>query len=326
MTVSRVLNKRPEVASETRAKVERLIADSGFVPSRSAQGRRQGRHGLIDLVVPALDSAYSLEIARGVEEAVEPTGYRLVISCAYSWKRDAARQERMWLAKLSEGKTDGAVLVLNPDQSRRLEALRRRRIPFVVVDPVDDLGPDVVSVGATNWAGARSATEYLLSLGHKRIAFIGGSDAQMCSAERLSGYRSAMEAAGVSVPPEYVRPGNFMQEAGYKQTLALMDLEEPPTAIFAANDGQAFGAYAALGELGKRVPEDVSVVGFDDTFPASLVTPALTTVHQPLAEMGRAAVRRLVRMIEGRPFDGWRVQLATTLVIRRSCAPPKRHR
>ncbi|MHB1498693.1 MAG: substrate-binding domain-containing protein [Acidimicrobiales bacterium] len=214
------------------------------------------------------------------------------------------------------------ILVLYADQSRRLGALRRRHIPFVVVDPVGDLGPDVPSVGATNWAGARAATEYLVSLGHRRVAFIGGPPQQLCGAERLSGYRSALEEAGIAESPELVRPGNFMDDMGYKQTLALMELSEPPTAIFAGSDNQALGAYAALRQLGKRVPEDVSVVGFDDTLPAPLVTPALTTIRQPLAEMGRHAARDLLRLIEGRPLSSLRVQLATTLVIRSSCAPP----
>ena len=322
MTVSRVLNKRPDVAPETREKVERMIAKSGFVLTRTSSARREGRHGLIDLVVPALDTGYSLEIARGVEAALEPTGYRLVLSCTYSSSRDLAKQERMWLAKLSQGKTDGAILVLYADQSRRLGALRHRQIPFVVVDPVGDLGPDVPSVGATNWAGARAATEYLVSLGHRRVAFIGGPPQQLCGAERLSGYRSALEAAGIPESPELVRPGDFMDDMGYKQTLALMELPEPPTAIFAGSDNQALGAYAALRQLAKRVPEDVSVVGFDDTLPAPLVTPALTTIRQPLADMGRQAVRELLRLIEGRPLSSLRVQLATTLVIRSSCAPP----
>lgn len=324
MTVSRVLNKRPDVAPDTRERVERIIAQSGFVPTRSARTDRGRRHGLIDLVVPALDTPYSLEIARGVEAALERTGYRMVLSCTYSSSLEPAKQERMWLTKLSASKTDGAILVLYADQSRRLGALRRRDIPFVVVDPGDDLGPDVPSVGATNWAGARAATEYLLSLGHRRVAFIGGMLPLLCSEERLSGYRSALEAAGVTVAPELVRPGNFLPDMGYKQTLELMELPEPPTAIFAGSDGQAIGVYAALRELGKRVPEDVSVVGFDDISLAQLVTPALTTVHQPLADMGRAAARQLLRMLDGRALDSLRIQLATTLVIRGSTAPTGR--
>jgi LacI family transcriptional regulator len=318
MTVSRVLNKRPDVSPGTRHKIEQLVAESGFVRSRAATAMRKGRHGLIDLVVLSLDSAYILEIIRGVEEALEPTGYRLVISAT----NGEDRRERQWMAKISDGWTDGAILVLAQGQSARLQSLRRRRVPFVVVDHQGELGPHVPSVGATNWAGARSATEHLLSLGHRRIAFIGGSPTLGCAQERASGYRAALEAAGFEVDPALVRPGTFLHEAGYEQTLALLDLRDPPTAIFSGNDTMAFGCYTALRERGVNVPRDMSVVGFDDVLVAPLVVPPLTTVRQPLADMGRFAVSRLIRQIEGVPLDAMRVELATSLVVRDSCSGP----
>jgi LacI family transcriptional regulator len=279
---------------------------------------RKGRHGLIDLVVLSLDSAYILEIIRGVEEALEPTGFRLVISAT----NGEDQRERQWLAKISDGWTDGAILVLAQGQSARLQALRRRGTPFVVVDHQGELGPHIPSVGATNWAGARSATEYLLSLGHRRIAFIGGSPTLGCAQERASGFRAALEAAGLVPEPDLVRPGTFMHESGYEQTLALLDLPRPPTAIFAGNDTMAFGCYSALRERGVSVPDAISVVGFDDVLVAPLVIPPLTTVRQPLADMGRFAVSMLRRLIDGRPLDAVRVELATSLVVRDSCAAP----
>jgi LacI family transcriptional regulator len=318
MTVSRVLNKRPDVAPGTRQKIEQLVAESGFVRSRAATAMRKGRHGLIDLVVLSLDSAYILEIIRGVEEALEPTGFRLVISAT----NGEDQRERQWLAKISDGWTDGAILVLAQGQSARLQALRRRRTPFVVVDHQGELGPHIPSVGATNWAGARSATEYLLSLGHRRIAFIGGSPTLGCAQERASGFRAALEAAGLMPEPDLVRPGTFMHESGYEQTLALLDLPRPPTAIFAGNDTMAFGCYSALRERGVTVPDAISVVGFDDVLVAPLVIPPLTTVRQPLADMGRFAASMLQRLIDGRPLDAVRVELATSLVVRDSCAAP----
>ena len=318
MTVSRVLNKRPDVAPSTRRKIEQLVAESGFVRSRAATAMRKGRHGLIDLVVLSLDSAYILEIIRGVEEALEPTGFRLVISAT----NGEDQRERQWLAKISDGWTDGAILVLAQGQSARLQALRRRGTPFVVVDHQGELGPHIPSVGATNWAGARSATEYLLSLGHRRIAFIGGSPTLGCAQERASGFRAALEAAGLVPEPGLVRPGPFMHESGYEQTLALLDLPRPPTAIFAGNDTMAFGCYSALRERGVSVPDAISVVGFDDVLVAPLVIPPLTTVRQPLADMGRFAVSMLRRLIDGRPLDAVRVELATSLVVRDSCAAP----
>ena len=162
---------------------------------------RQTGHGLIDLVVLSLDSAYILEIIRGVEEALEPTGLRLVISAT----NGEDQRERQWLAKISDGWTDGAILLLAQGQSARVQSLRRRRTPFVVVDHQGELGPHVPSVGATNWAGARSATEYLLSLGHRRIGFIGGSPPLGCAQERASGYQAALKAEGIEPDPDLVR-------------------------------------------------------------------------------------------------------------------------
>jgi LacI family transcriptional regulator len=318
MTVSRVLNKRPDVAPATRQKIEQIVAESGFVRSRAARAMRKGRHGLIDLVVLSLDSPYILEIIRGVEEALEPTGLRLVVSATHG----EDQRERQWLAKIADGWTDGAILVLAQGQSDRVRSLRRRRTPFVVVDHEGELGPDIPSVGATNWAGARSATEYLLSLGHRRIAFIGGSPTLGCAQERASGYREAMQAEGIEPDPDLIRPGTFRHESGYEQTMALLDMPSPPTAIFAGNDTTAFGCYSALRARGARVPDAISVVGFDDVLVAPLVIPPLTTVRQPLADMGRFAVAMLLRQIEGLPLDALRVELATSLVVRESCAPP----
>ncbi|MGD0440752.1 MAG: LacI family DNA-binding transcriptional regulator [Acidimicrobiales bacterium] len=318
MTVSRVLNKRPDVAPATRERIEQIVAESGFVRSRAARAMRKGRHGLIDLVVLSLDSPYILEIIRGVEEALEPTGLRLVVSATHG----EDQRERQWLAKIADGWTDGAILVLAQGQSERVQSLRRRRTPFVVVDHEGELGPHVPSVGATNWAGARSATEYLLSLGHRRIAFIGGSPTLGCAQERASGYREAMQSAGVEPDPQLIRPGTFRHESGYEQTMALLDMASPPTAIFAGNDTMAFGCYSALRARGVRVPDAMSVVGFDDVLVAPLVIPPLTTVRQPLVDMGRFAVSMLLRQIEGMPLDALRVELATSLVVRESCARP----
>lgn len=315
MTVSRVLNKSPDVADATREAVELVIAQSGFVRSRAARALRGRRHGLIDLVLTSFESDYVLQITRGFEGALEPTGYRLVLSS----RSNEDKTERQWLAKIADGWTDGAALVLGAGLPARLEALRKLDIPLVVIDHQGGLDVDVASIGATNWAGARAATEYLIGLGHRRIAVIGGPSSLRCATERVSGYRSAMESAHIPVDEDLIRPGTFFQEAGYEQTLALLENKQPPTAIFAGNDTQAFGCYAALREKGLTVPADMSVVGFDDSYGATLVSPALTTVRQPLVEMGRIAARTLVRLIEAKPLDSARVELPCTLVIRESC-------
>src|SRR5438105_7170400 len=250
-TVSRVLNGRPDVAPATRARIEQLIKESGYIRSSAAKGHRKGSSGIIDLVVPGLDNPYVTEIVRGVEEALERTGLRL----ALSFTQDQALGERQWLDKIAHRAPNGAILVLAHGQSSRLDELRRRGIPFVVVDHRGELGPDVPSVGATNWAGGRIAVEYLLSLGHKRIAIIAGPPSFRCSLDRIAGYCSALEAAGIRIDPNLIRPGDFLLQSGYTQTMALLALPHPPTAIFAGRDMQAMGASKALSLRTIRVPD-----------------------------------------------------------------------
>src|SRR5436305_5332198 len=282
-TVSRVLNGRPDVAPATRARIEQIIKESGYIRSSTAKVLRKGSSGIIDLLVPGLDNPYVTEIIRGVEEALERTGLRLVLS----FTLDQALGERQWLDKIAHRAPNGAILVLAHGQSSRLDELRQRGIPFVVVDHRGDLGPDVPSVGSTNWAGGRIAVEYLLSLGHKRIAIIAGPPSFRCSLDRIAGYCSALEAAGISIDPELIRPGDFRLHSGYAQTGALLALPDPPTAIFAGNDMQAMGVYKALYLRNILVPERMSVVGFDDIPLITIVSPSLTSVHQPLFDMGR---------------------------------------
>lgn len=315
-TVSRVLNNRPDVAPETRERVEQVIKESGFIRSRVRNVLKESS-GIIDMLVPDLTNLYSIEIVRGVEEVMERTELRLALSLTH----DTLPFEQRWLAKVIDGATDGAILVLAHGQSNRLDMLLRNKIPFVVVDHRGELGPDVPSVGATNWLGGRLATEHLLSLGHRRIAIIGGDATLPCSRDRIAGYRAALEDAGAPVDPVLIRPGMFAHQTGYEQTIALLDLPEPPTAIFAGSDAQAMGVYAALRVRGLKVPDSMSVVGFDDVPIASIVTPALTTVRQPLVEMGRVATTMLLRLIAEEPLDSKRVELTTTLIERESCAP-----
>lgn len=317
-TVSRVLHRRPDVAPETRLRVEQVIEESGFVLNRVRSPIRNVGSGIVDMIVPDLTNLYSVEIVRGVEEVVGPTNSRLALSLT----GESSQFEQKWLAKVLGGTTDGAIMVLAHGQSQHLDALRRHNIPFVVVDHRGELGVDTPSVGATNWFGGRTAVEYLVSLGHRRIAVIAGPDTLRCSRDRLSGYRAALEEAGIPVDPMLIRPGAFTPASGYEQTCALLDLAEPPTAIFAGCDDQARGVYRALHARGLSIPTDMSVVGFDDVLIAELVAPALTTVRQPLAEMGRTAMRMLQRLISEEPLDSIRVELTTHLIVRDSCAPP----
>ena len=187
--------------------------------------------------------------------------------------------------------------------------------------PVNLPDPELPSVGTTNWAGGLAATDHLASLGHQRIAAIAGPPDYLCSRARVDGYRSALDRAGVPFRPDYVRHGDFQHEGGFLRGRELLDLPEPPTAIFAGNDQQALGLYEAARQHGLRVPQDLSIVGFDDLPVARWVSPPLTTVRQPLAEMGRTAAAMLGDLIDGKPLRSRRVELSTELILRESTAP-----
>ena len=315
-TVSRVLHNRPDVASETRKRVEQAIEESGFIRSRVKQGLRKKSSGIVDMLVPGLDNLYSIEIVRGVEEVLSRTNLRLALSVTH----DTQQLEQRWLTKILDSEaTDGVILVLSYGQQHYFETLNEHKIPFVVVDQRGELSPGIPSVGATNWFGGRTATEHLLSLGHQRIAVITGPPSLRCSQDRLAGYRAALDDAGIPIDPALIRSGAFVQETGYDQACALLELPEPPTAIFTGNDVQAMGAYSALRARGLRIPEDMSIIGFDDVAIASILMPALTTVRQPLVEMGRVGTTMLLHLIAGEPLDSTRVELTTTLTVRDSC-------
>jgi DNA-binding LacI/PurR family transcriptional regulator len=204
------------------------------------------------------------------------------------------------------------------------EQMRTRGIPFVVIDPTGEPLHDTPSVGATNWSGGLTATRHLLGLGHRRIGVIGGPEWILCSRARLDGYRAAMDEAGVTVDPALISHGEFHVAEGIERGRALLALPDPPTAIFAGNDLQALGVYQAARERRLHIPEDLSVVGFDDLPVAQWVGPPLTTVRQPLVEMAVTAAELVLAMSRGAQPAQPRVELATELVIRESTAPPGR--
>jgi LacI family transcriptional regulator len=216
----------------------------------------------------------------------------------------------------------GVIAVFSDLSATQLAKLRARDIPVVVVDPVGEPGTETPSIGATNWNGGLTATRHLLELGHRRIAVIGGPERVLCSRARVDGYRAALETAGLTVDPELVRYGDFHVEAGFKQASVLLSRPDRPTAIFAGSDLQALGVYEAARAAGLRVPEDLSVVGFDDLPLAEWVGPPLTTVRQPLQDMAAAGTRLAITLARGEKPEHRRIELATTLVVRQSTAPP----
>jgi LacI family transcriptional regulator len=312
-TVSRVVNRRGDVAPHTRERIEELLRRHGY-RARSAPGH-QAR--LIDLVFNDLDSPWAVEIIRGVEDVTHASGVGTVVSAIH--RRTASA--RQWLDNLQARASDGVILVTSQLTSAMQLQLKRLNVPLVVVDPVGRPAPDVPTIGATNWAGGLSAAEHLTSLGHRRIGFIGGPPEMQCSRARFDGYRAALETAGIPFDDTLVCPGDFYHSAGYAGALALLDLPDPPTAIFAASDQMALGAYEAARTRHVRIPDDLSVVGFDDLPTARWASPPLTTVRQPLAEMGTIAARTVLGLASGEAVMG-ALELATELVVRASTSPP----
>ncbi|MFF7383490.1 substrate-binding domain-containing protein [Streptomyces griseoluteus] len=314
-TVSKVLNGRADVAAATRTRVEELLRTHGYRRRRAEVTRSP----LIDLVFHELESAWAMEVIRGVENVARDAGLSVVLS------ESAGRLTpgRTWADQVAGRRPHGVILVLSGLDAAQQALLTSRSVPFVVMDPAGDPGADVPSVGATNWQGGLAATRHLIDLGHTRIGAIGGPSRMMCARARLDGYRAALDTAGLPADPALILEGDFHHESGHRLGLDLLGRPDRPTAVFAGNDLQALGLYEAARELGLRVPEDVSVVGFDDLPVARWVGPPLTTVRQPLTEMAEAAARLVLELGRGeRERSATRLELATSLVVRSSTAAP----
>lgn len=317
-TVSRVINNDIHVRPETRERVQGVMQKLGYTANRQARSLAGGRSNIIGVLVPDLGTGYIGEIIRGIDAELSLTDLDLIL---YTTHRTASK-EANYVANLAKGMVDGLILVLPRSPADYTGTLTNRGVPFVLIDH-QGIGRDCPAVGATNWQGAYHATEYLIKLGHTRIGFITGSMDLGCADERLEGYRSALRTYHLPNEPELVYEGTFFQPDGYAGATALLNLASPPTAIFASNDVMAMGAMDAVRNRGFRVPDDISVVGFDDIPQASVVRPGLTTVSQPLEKMGRVATQMLLDLFRNKEKTDNRIELPTELVIRESCQPPR---
>lgn len=309
-TVSKVLNEHGDIGTETRKRVESAVEETGY--QRRSFTRRSA--GLIDLVFGDL-SPWSVHIIRGAEEAALQAGLRVAVSVA----KDPG-DIRRWINSVERGNTDGVILTLSDLSDAAWSRLRRLKKQIVVIDPVGQPEAGIPSIGSSNWAGGMQAAEHLLGLGHRRIATITGRIDTLCAQARLDGYRAALARAGITPDPALIAEGDFRFESALASARGLLSLNERPTAIIAASDVQAMGVYEAARQHGLRIPEDLSVIGFDDIPSAGWMAPPLTTVRQPLAEMAALAVRFLVA---GNSADyNNRAELSTNLVVRGSTAAP----
>ena len=319
-TVSRVLNGRDDVAPETRELVGRIIQERGYSANRGARALSAGRTGLVGVLVPLVYPVYFSAILSGATEALQEHDLRAVLSpTGHQHDREVTLLDR-----LMHGLTDGALIVLPEESSEELERLVDAGYRLVVIDPLMPLDDRIASVSAAHTSGADQAMKHLLGLGHRRIAIISGPRGWVATEDRRLGYHAALASAGILPDPALEVESNFEIDGGEQAAFQLLDMAEPPTAIFAFNDNHAIGALKAARIRGLRVPEDLSIVGFDDVEHATIVTPMLTTVRQPLAEMGRTAVSLLMRLMDRHSLETLHVELATRLVVRESSGPVPR--
>ncbi|RZS91361.1 LacI family transcriptional regulator [Motilibacter rhizosphaerae] len=315
-TVSKVLNGRSDVSDATRRRVLAAVAEVGYahVPRRrrAAAPPPDPATTLVDLVVNGVEGSWANRVLGGVEDAAREADHDVVVTLA----RPEDPPGRGWVDRLVGRRSRGAVLALFGAGAGEREALAASGIPVVLLDPDVEPPEGVPSVGATNWSGGRSAATHLLGLGHRRLAVISGGE-HLNSRARVDGFRSAVDAAA-----PVVVSACWSQERAEDVAHELLASADRPTGVFACSDVMARGVYQAAARLGLRIPDDLSVVGFDDLPEASWLVPGLTTVRQPVHEMAATALRLLLRLQGGSGGESTRIELATSLVVRGSTAAP----
>lgn len=319
-TVSKALNGRDDVSAGTRERVLATVAELGYRRSTQPDVAPSRRALAVVFDLPA--SPYILNVLQGVIAAAQEERTDLLVRLAPERRARTARATaRRWVAEQRAAGVVGVVGLTLSEPLALLDAAADAGLPFVMVDPVDTGHDLMVSVGSSNWAGAREATAHLVDLGHRRIGWIGGPDRSVAARDRFHGYRAALDAAGIELDRDLVRSGRFAVAVGAEHARDLLDRPDPPTAIIAADDELAVGALATAHALGVPVPERLSIVGFDDTPQAAWTTPPLTSVHQHLDGMGRMAVQTALTMASGAEPASRHVELATSLTLRATTAP-----
>lgn len=314
-TVSRVLNSSDHpVNEETRQRILDAIHELEFSPNAAARQLLKHETRTIGLIVPDIANPYYPEIVKGVETVASELGYTVIL-CNTHRQLDKTLH---YLSVLREKRVDGIIFAGGGSEGAtgQIQSLKGKNIRMVFIGRHDTAGP---SVKINNVLGARQATTHLVNLGHRRIAHVAGPSVSTTSADRLAGYRQALEEAGIAVDPNLILPGDFRPQSAYGAVAGLFRSGTPrPTAIFAANDLMAVGALKAIKDAGLRVPEDIALVGFDNIDIASFVRPPLTTVAIPMYEMGVRAMSLMRDRLAGKDTEG-EVWLQTELVRRESC-------
>nr|WP_281358926.1 LacI family DNA-binding transcriptional regulator [Flexivirga aerilata] len=317
-TASKVLNGRPDVSPETQERVLRSAATLGYQSRHRARRRLPSVLMLFDDLV----SPYSLAVMSGATEAAARSRQSLTVERVIEDIEPRALSKAWFDAAAARG-VGGIIAVTTPLTDREVEWCAQAGLALVVVDPIGTVSKSVVSISATNWAGGRAATEHLISLGHRRIGFVDGPPTSLPARERLHGYTSALIDHGIEPSPELRAGDLYAVEQARHAGHQLLALPDRPTAIFASSDASALGTLRAATERGLAVPDDLSIVGFDDTIMARWAPVPMTTVRQPLAAMGKVAVERVVALAEDPGAFAHPFQLETELIVRETTAPPR---
>ena len=316
-TASQALRDSPAVRDATRRRVRAVATLLRYQPSALARGLVTRRTHSVGLLISDITNPFFIRAVRAVEDAAQENGYNVILC---NTDEDPAK-ETQYLRVLMEKRVDGIILATTAGSLPAVRDVRWRRIPLVLFDrELPQVAADTVKVDSVR--GGRLATEHLLQLGHRRIAIIHGPVVRSTGAERLEGYLLAMRTAGLRPDPALIREGNFKQDSGRDLARQLLDLAPPPTALFCTNNLMTVGALQTLGERGIRIPQDLSLVGYDDMEWWTLTHPPLTTVGQPVYELGREAMRLLLAQIAGPRRRAQRVVLKPELLRRASCGPP----
>lgn len=316
-TVSRALSGSPLVSPETARRIRRLAEESGYSPSAAARSLVTSRSAILGVVVTTIADPFAAEAVLGIEDATLEHGYSILLANSNA---DPAREMKV-VRSFEERRVDGIIVTSSRVGAAYVESLSRARVPIVLLNNQHP-SQFLHSVMIDNFEASLAVTRHLIELGHRRIAYIGDRYGCQSDTDRFGGYRAALDFACLQFCPEYVAHGDGKPEGGAGALKTLMRLSAPPTAVVCYNDMTALGALCAATGQGLRVPSDLSLVGFDDLFFAPYCTPPLTTVRQPVREMGRLAVQTLLRLLSGQPVDRI-LKIPGELVIRESTAPPK---
>jgi LacI family transcriptional regulator len=314
-TVSRYLSGQPVRAAD---RIRAAIADLDYSPSRTARALKSGVTYTVAIVVPDITNPFFASVVKGIESMSRQGPYNISL---YNTDEDPDRERQVIGTVVNQ--VDGIILAPTNEQDQTPELVRRAGIPLVFIDRTLAKGDEFDSVLVDNAGGGAAAARHLLGLGHQRIAIIAGPLDTTPGRQRADGFVTEVERAGVPLPEDYRRISDFREAGGYRETLALLALPAPPTAIFSSNNEMTIGALKALNDMSVSIPGEMAIIGFDDLDLAELLSPPLTVIRRAAGEQGALAMRLLLKRLSGVRERPRSITLDTELVVRGSCGPPR---